>query len=255
METNTPHNSIREKVTATIAAGDVTMRSPLHFIFKSVLLVSALLGIFLLSTVILNFILFSIRVSEHHALLGFGIRGWIAFIHFFPWILFFIDVALVVAVIFLLRSFRIGYKTPTLYLLFGLLAIVILMGVCIEKGGGELNTRMLNRAEEGRLPVPFPRMMRGAEPSPEHNFFCRCEVVSVDVSTGMLIARERRTGEVFTLRIPQGAPYATTTGLIPGDTVFIAGMDDGDGDADDVVRIFGIKRMRTLNTTFSETAQ
>ena len=116
METENTHKSIREKVTAQIQSGVVTMHSPFHFALRSIALFASLLGATLVSTLILNFILFTIHFNNHHQLLGFGTNGWIAFLKFFPWPLLIIDLVFIGLVVHLVRSFRVGYKIPILYL-------------------------------------------------------------------------------------------------------------------------------------------
>ena len=109
MEPNTPQKHIQESVTEAIRSGKVTMRSSFHFLLKSIVVVAALLCVFVLSTIILNFILFSIHIQSHHELLGFGLLGILAFIGHFPWMLFCIDIALVVLVISCSLSYSLVY--------------------------------------------------------------------------------------------------------------------------------------------------
>ncbi len=234
------HTAIVEK----IEAGAVTMRSPLHFLFKTIVLISALIGVFLTSTVILNFILFSIHHNSHHTLLGFGPLGWGAFLHFFPWALFCIDVVLVSVVLYLLRSFRFGYKTPKLYLIALLAFGVVVVGTVIEKSSEVFNMQVMHRVEEGRLPRPLPHALNSMHMNgkAEHGL-CICEVVTADDSTGLLVARERRSGKIFNFKVDIQSSYATTSGLLPGDVVFIAGEHRNTVSDDDTLTVFGIKRM------------
>ncbi len=244
MEPNTPHTpNIREHVKDAIASGKVTMHSSLHFVFKTVLLIGALTVILILTTAILNFILFSIHVQSHHELLGFGMLGLLAFLNHFPWTLFFIDVALVVLVIYLVRSFRFGYRFPMVYTAGILLILIILCGMFLEQASTPVNQNIMMRVDEGRLPQPLPHLMDGARTKPPYaRPLCKCEVLEVR-GDGVLIARDVRTGRSLTFVFAPSDRYATTTGITPGDIVFVAGNFDGDGDEDDIVRVFGLKRL------------
>ncbi len=245
MDTNSHNNTIHTKVTAAIQSGTVQMRSSFHFVWKTAVLVSALIGIFIFSSAILNYIVFTVRIQSHHELLGFGVVGMLAFLHFFPWALFCIDIALAVLVVYLLQSFRLGYKTPHIYVGALLCASVILVGLVFERMGEPLNLKFMERMEAGGLPVPLPLVM-GARDSMRDTRrpLCKCEVVRV-TDEGRLIARDLRSDRVYTFILPENARYATTTSLVPGDRVIILGHHDGDGDADDVLDAYGIKKLPT----------
>jgi hypothetical protein len=243
MEPNTPQHHIREAVQNAIATGEVTMRSPIHFLFKTVVLIGAMCAIFVLSTIILNFILFSIQVQSHHELLGFGVPGFLAFLNHFPWLLFFIDVALVIVVLYMLRTFSLGYKVPVAYLGVALLCIVVSLGFLVEEASEPMNRSFMIRVDDGRLPRPLPMFTDGIRTRPvRERSLCTCEIIEVREG-GSLTARDIRTGDVLTFIVQPGASRATTTGLTQGDIVFIAGSFDGDGDEDDRVTAFGIKHI------------
>ncbi len=159
--------------------------------------------------------------------------------------LFFLDIALAVLVLYLLQSFRLGYKTPLVYLGVTLLVFVVLVGLLVERLGEPINIRFMRHVEEGGLPPPFPLMMgRGETMRDIRRPLCTCEVVRVS-EEGMLFARDLRSGRVYTFTIRSGSTYATTTSLAPGDRVIILGKHDGDGDADDVLDAYGIKKLPT----------
>lgn len=247
MNTNTPHTPIHETVEKAILDGKVTMRSSLHFVLRSIGIVLLLIGIAFLSSIIVNFIVFSIALQSHHELLGFGVRGALAFLSFFPWLLFAIDIALVGLVLHLIQSFRFGYKTPTLYLILMLVCCTLTIGFAIERSGTPLNTLVMDRTEFHQIPPPLMRMMgipppRGEKKRP----LCHCEVVEVR-GGGSLFARDTRTGVMYEFRIRNTSPYATTSKLMPGDLVVIAGNFDGDGDDDDVIDTYGLKKIHSAS--------
>lgn len=243
MEHNSSEKSIHQNVSQAIQSGQVTMRSSFHFLGKSILLGCVLVVMFGLSSIILNYILFSIRIQGHHELFGFGLVGVLAFFHFFPWILFFLDCALAVLVIYLLQSFRFAYKTPLLYLGALLMGGVIIAGFLVERIGEPLNARFMHRMEQGALPAPLPVMMGHRESirDPRHPL-CVCEVIRV-MDAQMLIARDVRSGRVYSFTLHTNSPYASTASLIPGDRVVILGQHDKGRDTDDILDVYGIRKI------------
>ena len=128
------------------------MRPRLYFVLQ----VAALLALAFLalgiSVFIINFILFSVRLNRIDTLLGFGPRGWGAFVRFFPWTLLLADVGLIALLEWLLRRFRFGSKIPVLYLLGGLLFVTILTGAVLDRGTPFNDDLFKIRAG---LPAPF----------------------------------------------------------------------------------------------------
>ena len=106
------------------------------------------------SVVICNFILFSIRINSQDVFLSFGPRGWGAFLYFFPWKLFIVDILLVGLLLWLLRQFTFGYKSPLLYMFLGLFVFTVGAGLLLDRATG-LNEHFLREAEERRLPPPM----------------------------------------------------------------------------------------------------
>jgi hypothetical protein len=145
-------DNLKEKILKDIRSGEVTMRPRIYFMLQIAALVLLALVVLVISVFIFNFIVFSIRINGDDAFLGFGPRGWGAFIQFFPWTLLVLDVALVALLEWLLRNFRFGNKIPALYLLGGLLALTVITGVIIDRAT-PFNDRMMERRHD--LPPPF----------------------------------------------------------------------------------------------------
>lgn len=244
MEPNTtPQNGIHERVVKAIASGTVTMHSRSRFVIKTVVIIFATVGALLSSMTIVNFILFAIHVQYHHELLGFGMPGIVMFFGLFPWGLLFVDFVLILLIAYLLHSFRIGYKTPLFYLAGILAALIIPVGALIERVGEPLNVGVLRQIDDERMPRPLMPLFHGIRTSERSNQpLCKCEIVEFS-NTGLLYAKDIRNGRMFVFRLPQDSSYATTTDIVPGDVVIIAGTHDGDGDNDDVISAIGLRRM------------
>ena len=234
-EKNT-HNSIIESVTAKIASGEVRAHSHALFVGKAIAFAILGIGVLITSALIINFILFSIHLNSHEMLLQFGPRGWSAFLRFFPWILLFVDIVCMVLLSILVKQFRFGYRTPLLYVLGGAVVLVIISGFLIEQHT-PANRFFVGEGEPRGMHVPLGGMMRGMRTPPQiEDGVCRCEVVSMR-SAEELTLRDTLTGKEF-VGISSPSTYGTTSALVVGDIVFIAG-DFANGTS----TIFGIKKI------------
>lgn len=233
-------NPLQQKILDKIRAGEVSMRPRYHFVLKVAALVVVLVGIVLVSVFILNFILFSIRISSQDVLLGFGTRGIEAFLALFPWSLLAIDILLVFAAQWLLREFKFGYKLPIVYVLAGLLVATGAAGFVLDRVTG-LNDELLSRFDRDELHGPVGQLYGGARrlPPPGQGI-CRCIITAINGNTLTVVDSHSTT--TLTVVVPEDDPHATTSGLSVGDVILIAG--DGDSDTDDIViRAFGVHKL------------
>ncbi|MCK9344897.1 MAG: hypothetical protein M0P64_02075 [Candidatus Pacebacteria bacterium] len=235
MNNHEPKKNIKEAILRKIETRELSMRPKLYFTLRIVSIAVLALAVLLISVFILNFILFSIRINSHEALLSFGPRGWSAFFHFFPWVPLLLDVVLVVALSRLLRHFRFGYKTPVLYLLGALIVATSLVGITVERGT-HINERLLRQSDERGLPPPFGGMYGHARRNlPPGAGVCLCTVLSIEGNT--LSVQDTKSTTTLKVLIPENSRRATTTGLVVGETIFVAGeVKDG------VMQAFGIKK-------------
>ena len=227
-------NSIIEKVTAQITSGKVQMRSRTVFVLKSITLTVLAFVVFTSSTLIVNFMLFSIHMQSAEELLEFGPRGWYAFFLFFPWGLLLVDILSTVLLVMLFRTFRFGYRVPLLYIFGALVVMATFFGITLERHT-PMNAFIMHRVDRDDMLEPV-RLFSGVHtPPPPREGTCHCEVVSVTDGAHLLV-RDAFTGKEF-VAVISDETHATTTNLKSGDRVFLAGeMEDG------VFEIFGLKR-------------
>lgn len=233
---NEKHTHMKEHILGKIRGHELRMRP--RFLFSLQLLVTVFIAVVALAFAILifNYIFFSIRVGAQDALLGFGARGFRAFLRFFPWGLLALDALLILALQLLVRQFRFGWRTPLLHLIGAGLAFAALFGFLLDRAT-PLNDMLLRRADERGLPQPF----RGAyarvrEWPPRESGICRCLVTAIDGS--IVSAEDVRTGETLTILLPENDARATTTDIEAGDFIVVAGdLDDG------ILQAFGLREV------------
>ncbi len=243
METNNTHTQLEHRVTDAIQSGKVHMHSPLHFTVRLVLLVCLLIGVLILSLVLINFIVFSIRFYGHIDLLTFGIRGFVTFFTFFPWFLLAVDVLLITASLYLIRTFRFGYTMPIVYL--GLLLFVTVVGVgyMMRHHTDGVNESMMRHILDDRMSTLLPSFVEGVRIPPEKRPLCRCKVVEIHEG-GIVIGEDMRTGRIVRFALDPVNKNATTSGLVPGDIVIIAhDQYRDDTDREDVRDAYGLRKV------------
>lgn len=169
MEHSETKKNIKETILEKISSKEISMRPRYYYWARMFLLGAVSVGIFITSTFILNFILFNIRINSQEDLLFFGVRGWGAFLYFFPWTLLLIDAVLVLALLALLRQFSFGYKNPLLFLLLVMVALIGSVGLFIDRATG-INERFMRAAEERRLPPPLHQFYGGVHHGPPPEF-------------------------------------------------------------------------------------
>jgi glucan phosphoethanolaminetransferase (alkaline phosphatase superfamily) len=145
---------IKEKVFAKIRTGTVSMRPRIYFVVRIILLATVAVITLALAMLVLSFAFFSIHESGEQFLLGFGQRGFMAFIMLFPWLPLLLTLLLVLLLDFLLRYFKFGYRISVLEIF--LLALAVVVGAGILINFTPLHATLLNDADHDTLPLIGP---------------------------------------------------------------------------------------------------
>jgi hypothetical protein len=148
---NNSHNLIRQNVLEKIKNGNVRKLPRVYFMLRIVatLFVSALLLI--VSAFVFSFMLFSFHESGEQFLIGFGVDGILAFLMLFPWMLFVVDVVLLLVLEWLLQGFKFGYRIPLLNFGLGIFLASFAIGALINLT--PLHVFLLQRADNNQLPI------------------------------------------------------------------------------------------------------
>jgi hypothetical protein len=136
----------------------------------------------------------------------------------------------------LVREFRFGYKIPVLYLLFGIFVLTAATALAIDRGT-DINDRLLVHADRNELPFGGDFYEGARRPMPGSGV-CVCTITAI--AGNMLTVDDPRSGTTTSLIIilPLDDPRATTSSLMVGDTIFIAG-DVKEG----TIQAFGVRKV------------
>lgn len=223
-------NDIKNTILKEIESGRVQMTPRVYFSLKLLQFTTLSIAILVLTVLIFNFIFFHIRINSHTELLWWGPRGIRAFLYFFPWPLLTLDILLIIALQWFMRQFRFGYKTPTLYLVSGLITISFVCGLILDQT--HMNDALHNQRRG--LPSPMRAIFESlGKPPGRGSGICKCEIVRMEGS--ILFVEDVREGSGELKVVPESDDAFHSKNLTIGDIVYIAG-DEKDG----VIHAFGI---------------
>ena len=158
-------SSLKDSVLEKIKSNSAPMRSGSYFAGQIFIVGALAVLVLVLSVAICNFIFFNIGLNGPGSFLVLGFHGFFEFLEVFPWGLLVLDVLCIGLLEWLLRKFRFGYKSPMVYLLFGILVLVITLSIIIDCGT-PLNDDLLHSADQHRLPPPFSNFIEGERQPP-----------------------------------------------------------------------------------------
>jgi hypothetical protein len=150
----TSKKEIKDTILEKIKHGEVEMRPRWHFVIKSILVLSGIILGSIGLVYILSFILFYLRQSGLFFIPLFGFRALLTFIIASPWLLVLTAVVFIIALELLVRRYSFGYRTPLLYMLFGIIAISFLGTYLISQT--TVHDRLQTFSEKNNVPIFSP---------------------------------------------------------------------------------------------------
>ncbi len=212
-----------QQILEKIKKNEITPHSKFYFKLRMTSVIIVAVAVFLITALLLSFIIFSMKIGGQFALIGFGHHGWEVFLVTFPWILFFLDLILMILLGWLLRTFRFGYKSPALYLLAGLLGLTILSAVVFE-GETSFHNRLFLEAEKDNLPSPFEELYEHVHrPPPSGHGIFRGMIASI--SDGTLVVNIESPDSTSTMPFKVIiSPSQNTDAYQVGQLIFIDGV-------------------------------
>ena len=223
MNNHNPQQNKIEQILERIEKNELTLKPKNYFRLKFVALLLVVSALIVATLFLLSFILFSLRAGGHLKLAGFGPSGWWVFLMFFPWKLAFIEIALILLLEHLLRSFKFGYKVPVLYLLLGVLVLLALCAIAIDET--PLHKSLLGEADKHHLPTPFENLYEDARRPPPQKFGIFRGVITTVASSSYIIAVDnpRGIGTTTLFKVIIASSSDRAYGPRVGERVFIRG--------------------------------
>ncbi len=219
------HHSIKDRVLEKIEHTGVRMHSRAYFALHIGGVIAFAVLALLVTVFIGNFLFFTLRLNGHGELLSLGARGWGIFVRVFPWWLLAADIALCAALVWLVRRFQFGYRTPVLFVFFALILAALAVGFAID-AGTPVNDRLLQDADRGALPPPFDAVYRGARRAPPRGSAYRGTIISV-ASTSLNMTDPDADSTLTVLLPAQGQDHALP--LTVGEAIFVIGSQQSPG--------------------------
>lgn len=226
--------NIKDRILAQINERKVTMRPKAYFTIQLVLLGVLVFAVLVVSIFLVNFISFSVRISAHDVLFGFGPSGFLIFVRTFPWELLLLDVVFIAALQKLLMKFTFGYRSPVLYILGALLVITSALGLAFDRGTG-FNDDISARAHRNELPRPVGSVYGYAHRlPPTGSRACACTITGIEGNTITAFDKEDDDKTPLTIIVPKDNPLLSS--LTIGQTVFVVGNY-----ASGTIQTFGVR--------------
>jgi glucan phosphoethanolaminetransferase (alkaline phosphatase superfamily) len=211
---------IKERVFAKIRTGEALMHPRIYFVARVILLAAVAVITLALAMLVLSFAFFSIHESGEQFLLGFGQRGFVAFIMLFPWLPLLLTLLLVLLLDYLLRYFKFGYRISILEVFLVALAVVVGAGILINVT--PLHATLLNSADHDNLPIIGP-LYEQLHDSHQAAGIYRGDISSIQ-GTEFVIAHNDNDKDTddgtWTVLAPAGFDMTT---LRVGEPVYVAG--------------------------------
>jgi len=117
-----------KKIIDKIENDKIRMKNKAYFIFRSVVLVLAIIFISIISLFFASLIIFTLRASGLLLLPPLGFRGLKMFFFSFPWVMAIFILLLMFFLSILAKKYKFVYKKPLLYSVLGIVIIVLIGG-------------------------------------------------------------------------------------------------------------------------------
>ena len=225
--------NLSEGVLEKIKAGEVKMRPRAYFTLKVALVVLVAFCAFVATSLLMSFVIFSLRVSGRLFLLGFGAQGVMLFLRFFPWNLLLFIILFLVLLEWLLKRFSFGWKrsfssmVAIIFLSSTLAAVLLFIG--------SFHEQLEQKARKGQLPVFGGMYKDSRRPMPDQGIF-RGQVQAIRGNTFVLHEEDEPNETGHLIYAPDNVKLVDIIHV--GDLIFVATVD-----VNGQLHAVGIKRL------------
>lgn len=143
--------SLRDKVLDTIHHGGVVMRPRWHFILRSALVALGIVIVALFAVYLASLVVFLMKQSGGWFGAEFGPRGVRALLFSAPWLLIGASLLFIVLLELLARRTEVARRTPMLYSALGVIAVVALGTVIVDRAA--VHPFLAERVRYGAVPM------------------------------------------------------------------------------------------------------
>lgn len=214
-----PENGVRREVMAAIKAGKAAMRPKWHFALMGALFMTGVLIALCGALYLASFTVFSMRATGAWSAPAFGAGAFVPFLRALPLTLITLSLVFILVLESLVRRYSFAYRTPLLYSLLVILALVAGASPMIAP----LHRKPFQAARDGR-PGVTGRMYRHFAPLRAQNI--RHGTVESLVAGGFVLRDIANATSLVLVapgtRLPHGRPFTV------GDTVTVFGIDEGE---------------------------
>ncbi|MBU0707135.1 hypothetical protein KKG41_02050 [Patescibacteria group bacterium] len=126
---------IADKISEKIASHQIKMKPKAYFITGSVLLGAGIAAGVMIAMFFVSIAVFRFRVHEPFDYLKMGRPGFMPFLHNFPWIPMLIAVVGIIAGLYLIKRFNIGYRQAFVGIVAGFIVAAVGFGLAIDASG------------------------------------------------------------------------------------------------------------------------
>jgi len=126
---------VKEKITSQIRDGKLKMRPKWYFWLGSALLFQGTLAVLLIGSYVSNLCFYALRVHGPFGYLSLGRAGFSPFVATFPWKLLLIAGVSLLIGLKLLQKYEFSYTRHSIYILFALMATILLSGLLTDMAG------------------------------------------------------------------------------------------------------------------------
>ena len=129
------NKTLVDKINEQIKSNEVKMKPKAYFIAGSVILGIGIAAAITVTLFFIGVMAFRLRVHAPFDYLKFGSGGFAPFVHNLPWIPFLIAIVGIVAGLFLIKRFNIGYHHAFIGIIVGFIATLTIFGLVIDVAG------------------------------------------------------------------------------------------------------------------------
>lgn len=226
------NNNFADKIINKIKERRISMRPRWHFVAQTGLVILVCAAAFILAVWLLSWIYFILHANGAWLLPAFGRRGWLGFLHSFPWLPAIAGLVLIMVLSLVLEKFQWAYRWPFLYIGLLVLGLVALGSLTVAQTPFHRGFYSDALQTGGGIAGP---LYRGYGHMPRGEAYVGT-ITNPATSTFELATED---GEIFLVNINERTRLPFGFDLVPADTVMVIGDR-----IENMLTAFGVREIR-----------